>query len=57
MLTFLFGEGDIQKGNLNLIFLKNGGNELIAKDAVNLEQFVPHKQKDHILPSLYFEVF
>ena len=41
MLTFLFGEGDIVKGNLNLIFLKNGGNELIAKDAVNLEQFVP----------------
>ena len=41
MLTFLFGEGDIVKGNLNLIFLKTGGNELIAKDAVNLEQFVP----------------
>ena len=41
MLTFLFGEGDIVKGNLNLIFLKNGGNVLIANDAVNLEQFVP----------------
>ena len=41
MLTFLFGEGDIQKGNLSLVFLKKGGRDLIAKDAVNLEQFVP----------------
>ena len=41
MLTFLFGEGEMQKGNLSLIFFKKGGNELIAKDAVNLEQFVP----------------
>ncbi len=41
ILTFLFGEGDMQKGYLNLNFLIGFGLEKIATDAVNLEQLVP----------------
>ena len=41
ILTFLFGEGDMQKGYLNLSFLIGFGLEKIATDAVNLEQLVP----------------
>ena len=39
--TFLFGDGEIQKGYLNLSFLKNGGSEDIITDATKREQFVP----------------
>ena len=41
MLTFLFGDGVIQKGNFNLSFFKKFGLECCIVDDTNLEQFVP----------------
>ena len=45
MLTFLFGDGVIQKGNFNLSFFRKFGLECCIVDDTNLEQFVPFYNK------------
>ena len=46
ILTFLFGEGDMQKGYLNLNFLIGFGLEKIATDAAKLIKDLSSKYKN-----------